>query len=65
MTVEAKNEHFYEWFKEAGGNMITQNPEKLNKNLHAIPLQQASTLKIDPELTKQKHNYKFKELQSI
>lgn len=59
MTIAAKTEDFYNWFKGAGGNLVTTDPEELNKNLHPIPLERASTLKTDPERIKKLYNHKF------
>lgn len=60
MTTIAKTDHFYEWFKSMGGNLITKTPEQLNRNLHNVPLQMGSSLKSDPERIKKMYNHKFK-----
>ena len=60
MTATAKTEDFYNWFKDAGGNLVTADPEELNKSLHNIPLERSSTLKLDPQRIKEKYNHKFK-----
>lgn len=64
MTAVVKTDNFYNWFKDAGGNMVSEDPEKLNKNLLSIPLQRASTLKTDPQAIKEKYNHKFQKNES-
>ncbi|MFH6944599.1 hypothetical protein [Flavobacterium sp. FlaQc-50] len=63
MTAKAlaKTDDFYNWFKEMGGNMITKEPEKLNENLHKVPLQVGSTLKANAQRIKEMYNHKFKQ----
>lgn len=61
MTAIIKTEHFYQWFKNAGGDLVTANPEVLNMNLLNTPLQAGSTLKTDPQRIKEKYNHKFKQ----
>lgn len=60
MTTAAKIDDFYEWFKGIGGNMVNQSPEKLIANLHPVPLDRTSSLKLNPQYIKEKYNHKFK-----
>lgn len=53
-------DQFYNWFKKFGGDLASLDQEKVNKTILFVPLHYSSSLKIDPQKTKEKHNYKFK-----
>jgi hypothetical protein len=59
MTAIANSENFQAWFKSLGGSLIFFDYSLTQTNANFRPLK-FSSLKINPELTKQRHNYKFK-----
>lgn len=61
MTATAKTHQFYYWFKNFGGDLARLDQEKVNNSILHVPLQYSGTLKLDPQKTKETHNYKFKQ----
>jgi len=59
-TALANSENFGQWFKELGGSLVFFDYSITQQNANHRELK-FSSLKIDPELTKKKHNYKFKQ----
>lgn len=60
MAAIANSENFGEWFKSLGGSLVFFDYAYTRAKTNFRELK-FSSLKIDPEETKRKHNYKFKE----
>ena len=60
MTAIAHSENFHEWYKSLGGDLNKHNYTTTQEQANFRELK-FSSLKIDPELTKKKHNYKFRQ----
>ena len=63
MTAIAHSENFHDWFKSLGGNLISHDYRSTQEKANFRQLQ-VSTLKIDPQATKEKYNHKFKHNES-
>lgn len=61
MNSKINTNHFYNWFKNLGGNLSQLNQDIVNRSILNIPLQYSSTLKLEPQKTKEKFNHKFKQ----
>lgn len=60
VTAIAHSENFHKWFKSLGGELIKHDYTVTQNHANFRELK-FSSLKIDPEKTKEKHNYKFKQ----